>query len=396
MSSSSLRVAVVGGGVIGLSVAKCLAERGAQVSLFEKSSIGSGTSATTFAWVNSNGKNPHSYHELNCAGMREHVSLQATSTSSTRWLEPAGTYEWAVDAAQTERLDRRVALLGQRGYPVERVAFAALRERVPELNTDSRVRDVWHFPSECIVHPPLLMAWLRAQALARGVSIVEDAEVIAMDEAGEGMSVALSTGDVWSGDRAVLAAGRWTPGLAAMVGTPLAMIDADRPGKRACSFLATTDPLPIQLGCNLITPQLNLRPDGGGRLLLQAPDLDDHADPAYGADIDGLIGQEFRSRLRRLFGRVPAVRIRTLQVGQRSRPADGLPALGFLTERGRAYVAVAHSGITLGPLLGRLVASELVDGERSALLAPYSPQRLIGRDPSEFPAIGTIHFPAAQ
>ena len=71
------RVAVVGAGVIGMSVARELAVRGAEVTIVERDYVGAGASGTTFAWVNSNGKTPESYHELNVAGLRAHRLLQA-------------------------------------------------------------------------------------------------------------------------------------------------------------------------------------------------------------------------------------------------------------------------------------------------------------------------------
>ncbi|WP_376785236.1 hypothetical protein [Stutzerimonas nitrititolerans] len=54
-----------------------MALRGAKVTLFERDWVGAGTSSTTYAWVNSNGKSPLSYHQLNVEGMEEHRRLQA-------------------------------------------------------------------------------------------------------------------------------------------------------------------------------------------------------------------------------------------------------------------------------------------------------------------------------
>ncbi|WP_312838978.1 FAD-dependent oxidoreductase, partial [Pantoea piersonii] len=56
------RIAVIGAGVLGLSVARMLALQGAQVTLFDKGAPGAGTSQISFAWVNANGKSPESYH----------------------------------------------------------------------------------------------------------------------------------------------------------------------------------------------------------------------------------------------------------------------------------------------------------------------------------------------
>lgn len=41
------KIAVIGAGVLGLSVARSLAQQGAKVTVFERSHVGAGTSSTT-------------------------------------------------------------------------------------------------------------------------------------------------------------------------------------------------------------------------------------------------------------------------------------------------------------------------------------------------------------
>jgi D-hydroxyproline dehydrogenase subunit beta len=61
-----LRVAVIGAGVVGASVAFRLAESGAiRVWVLDKARPASGTSSASFAWANANEKTPHGYFELN-------------------------------------------------------------------------------------------------------------------------------------------------------------------------------------------------------------------------------------------------------------------------------------------------------------------------------------------
>ena len=57
----------------------------------------------------------------------------------------------------------------------------------------------------------------------------------------------------------------------------------------------------------------------------------------------------------------------------RPMPIDGLPVVGYVEEG--LYVAVTHSGITLGPLLASLAAAEIVNNFECDLLAPYRPSR---------------------
>ena len=52
--------------------------------------------------------------------------------------------------------------------------------------------------------------------------------------------------------------------------------------------------------------------------------------------------------------------------------------LGFSEGAPDVYVAVMHSGVTLAPLVGRLVATEILDGVRVEMLEPYRVSRFEG------------------
>jgi glycine/D-amino acid oxidase-like deaminating enzyme len=43
------------------------------------------------------------------------------------------------------------------------------------------------------------------------------------------------------------------------------------------------------------------------------------------------------------------------------------------------YLAVSHSGVTLAPVLGRLVAAEVAEQTVDGLLAPFRPSRFAER-----------------
>ena len=64
----------------------------------------------------------------------------------------------------------------------------------------------------------------------------------------------------------------------------------------------------------------------------------------------------------------------TLSVAKYPYPADAHPIVGWLPGQDNVYVAVTHSGATLGPLLGRLVAEEILGSEQD-LLQHYRPDR---------------------
>ena len=112
-----LHVAVIGAGVIGTSVAVGLAERGFRVELIDQGVPGSGTSSSSYGWVNANNKEPQSYYELNLAGMAAHHLLAVGAGGG--WLRRTGHVELATDPQHAEELDRRIERLDDLGYAVK-------------------------------------------------------------------------------------------------------------------------------------------------------------------------------------------------------------------------------------------------------------------------------------
>ncbi|MDP8978013.1 MAG: FAD-binding oxidoreductase, partial [Actinomycetota bacterium] len=70
-----------------------------------------------------------------------------------------------------------------------------------------------------------------------------------------------------------------------------------------------------------------------------------------------------------------------LEVRARARPvpADGFSCVGGLPGLAGYVEAVTHSGVTLGPLLGRLVARAILTGHVDRLLDAYRPDRFPAR-----------------
>src|SRR5690348_14712217 len=93
-----IEIVVIGGGIIGASVAYRLTQAGARVTLLEAGHLVGGTSGASFAWLNANNKPPLAYHILNTGGMAEHRIL-AAEFGSAPWLHLDGNIEWAAGEA---------------------------------------------------------------------------------------------------------------------------------------------------------------------------------------------------------------------------------------------------------------------------------------------------------
>jgi glycine/D-amino acid oxidase-like deaminating enzyme len=70
-----------------------------------------------------------------------------------------------------------------------------------------------------------------------------------------------------------------------------------------------------------------------------------------------------------------ATKIVDRRIGVRPMPADGHTIAGRIPGFDNAWVIATHSGVTLGPLLGRCIADEIAGGAAHAALAPFRPER---------------------
>lgn len=386
-----MRIAIVGLGIIGASAARSLALAGAEVTVFERRLPASGTTGTSFAWINSHQKNPLAYHELNVAGIAEHEALAADGGD---WFFPTGNLEWA-HGPGVDTLADAVTELRVRGYPAEWITPERARSLVPDLRTPPSVRDIAWYPQEGHVLPVALVARLWGEARDHGAGLRCPAEVTAVTGHGNGARVALASGGTEDFDAVVLAAGRWTEALAAASGVSVPMADPEAAGSATVGLLGYTAPLPARVGRVLTTPELNVRPDGGGRLVVQGLDLDVHADPANVPAHDSTYAAELCARLRNLVDGTEGARLESLRVGQRAMPADGRTVAGH-GGHGAVYVIATHSGVTLGPLLGRLAAEEIVTGTESPLLAGFRPARFEGVDKESLAPLTPARFAGQQ
>ena len=125
----------------------------------------------------------------------------------------------------------------------------------------------------------------------------------------------------------------------------------------------------------LLADDLMIRPDGDGHLLLHNDEHDRIVDPASGAAALAPIAVDLvRAGSEHLeLAALPAVE--SAVIGLRALTTDFLPAVGWLPGAAGVYAAVTHSGITLAPLLGELIAAEVALGSDERLLQPFRHER---------------------
>lgn len=372
MSRGGDRTVVIGAGAIGLAVACELAGRGRRVVIVDGGEPGGGTTRTSFAWVNAYSKAPREYFDLNRAGVEAHRSLAAEGDG--QWLAMTGRLEWAVDSNERRALAERAARTLDWGDPVHRLAPADGRALEPDVRIPDDA-EAWFYPNEGHLFIEVFVAHLVAQAVAAGVQLVTGRQVVGFERAGDDLAaVLLDDGSRLAADDILSCAGRWTEELARLAGGHVPMYGPDQPS-RAPGFLGYTPPVKTRLGRILSAPGLMVRPESGGRLILQASEFDREARPDAPPPVDGALGRLLLARAREILDRFDVDRLDELRMGVRSIPIDGLPVVGRVPGTGGLFAVATHSGFTLAILLGRLVADEIVTGRTAPELAPFRPER---------------------
>ena len=364
-----MHVVVIGAGIVGASIAYELAKAGAKVTIFEASHAAGGASAVSFAWTNATGKTPYSYFALNVAGMRAHLDL-AREFGLAPWFSQTGSLEWWTSPKGQSEQRENFCQMKDWGYDVEWVDAKKVKELEPDIEINAvNGAPILYYPEEGWVDPVLYVAWLlRASTSQWGLEIYTRTRVAGLrTDGGKVTGVRLDTGDEVAADAVVNCAGNRSADY----------IDGAPPVPLASTVgvIAFTPPVATTLRRQFHAEDLDVRPDGAGRIMIHKVSVDRtlsqqrRLDPA---------GSEARALLEAATQYLPALamtEIEAIRTTMRPIPGDGFTCAGPLPQIRGYYLAVTHSGVTLAPYLGKAVADEVVFGREHAELAEFRPAR---------------------
>lgn len=376
-------VAVIGAGMLGASATYRLASAGRRVALVEAREPASGTSGNSFAWLNAVHKEPEPYHRLNADGVAFYERLREELGPRIGY-HGGGSLAWAETADAYAAIRERVARLAARGYPAAWISRSEALRLEPDLAISADAEGVAYYPAEGWLDAPRLVRTFVNRALAEGAEVWRGSPVRSLRRDGDRIAAVETDRGEISADQVLVCVGIHTPDLLEPLGVTL-------PVNRVAGLLAVTTPLAERPHRVVHAPGLHLRPDPGGGLLLGADDIDALTTEATPPGEPPAYATPLLERLTAVYPPARGARLASVRIGVRPIPADGLTAAGPLPGIANGWVIVTHSGITLGPLLGALVAAEMLGGAPDPRLASFRPARFVGGAVGGAPALMEGH-----
>ncbi|MGP9818497.1 NAD(P)/FAD-dependent oxidoreductase [Salinarimonas sp. NSM] len=370
-------LAVVGGGVVGLALARLLAQAGEEVLLLDDGRHAGTTANAGSLHVQMQSRFIRLYPDqvpaleralpLYVAAARLWTSLERELGADFE-LKRSGGLMIAENEAQYDFLGRKCDRERALGLDVAMVGRDDLLQLAPYLDPDA-VYGAELCADEGKLNPLLANAALARAALGAGARLAGETRVVRLSEEGHGFRVETSRGVVRAA-RVVLAAGAGTGALAAQLGVTI-------PTSAEPLHMNVTEPIApvvrhlVQHAERMITLKQLASGHvvvGGGwpaRLAGEGPPRVERA---------SILGN--LALAARLAPGIAQARVIRTWAGVNT-TCDGASIIGPAGPRGLFVAVPGDAGYTLGPLVARL-AAQAIRGERPELdLGPYDPGRFV-------------------
>lgn len=365
-------VVIIGGGVIGLTIARALALRGLHdVLLIERGSAGAEASwaAGGILAPQVEVDHPDDFFQLACASRDlypEFAESLREETGVDVELEQSGTLCLGFTAADESELKRRYDWQQREGLEIEWLDGDEARLLEPAISP--AVRCALRFPGDIQVDNRRLISALVRANEELGTQLVSGSSVTALRiKDNQIQGVETSQGFV-SAPVVVVAAGAW----ASLISSP----DTNLPA-------IDVEPVRGQMLCFAPHPRIArhviyscsgyLVPRRDGRVL--AGSTAEHVGFEKRVTEEGLAA--IRSMAIEIAPGVAGLPVIDSWSGLRPRAKDGLPVLGPTADIEGLFYATGHyrNGILLAPITGEVIAAAIVDGQWPEHLNAFSPDR---------------------
>ena len=367
---SSSDIIVIGGGIIGCSIAYRLAQQGAKVTVIEKGQPGEEASKAAAGMLAPQAEAAHGLHdpmaELCFASHALYPDFVAEleEVSGIRiGYQTTGSIYVAADFKEAQVLAGLLERQLKAGRPAEEISPQQLGEMEPALT--HQIETAIYLPNDHHVNNRQLMRALVAAASQCGVEFIPHTPALGLEFKGERSVGVRLPGRIISGDTIINAAGCW----AGLVDSGNRIQLPVRPirGQIVC---LQQQPQPLRhlihsSGCYLV-------PWPDGRILVGST----VENVGYNKEVTAKGMQQLLEAAIKVAPDLASAAIQDVWAGLRPDTPDNLPILGT-TAIPNLIIASGHfrNGILLAPITAKLIADLIITGHTSISLDLFRPGR---------------------
>jgi hydrogen cyanide synthase HcnC len=367
MIHATYDVGVIGGGIVGLAIARGLADHGRRIAILDEGDVARRASRGNFAlvWVQSKGLGMARYGAWTTGSAALWPGFAAALREETGHdvaLAQPGGYSLCLSEAELEA--RRGAMMrmhnqpGWEPVPWEAQDHARIARAMPGLGRDV-VGGVF-CPLDGHVNSLRLFRALHTSALARGATYLPDHPVQDITPLPGGGFRITTAGRTIDAGRVVLAAGLGNAALAPMVG----LVAPVRPQRGQVLVTERTAPF-------LPHPVSTLRQTDEGSVMIGDSKEESPVDEAVGPGVLAIMAR----RAARMFPVLGSLNIVRSWGALRVMSRDGFPVYDESASAPGAFLVTCHSGVTLAAAHSQLLAPMIARGGLEDSVAAFSARR---------------------
>ena len=369
-------VLIVGGGVIGLSIARKLHRNGvAKITILERGSIGREASYAAAGMLAPNAENDmhDDFYDLCAASSALYPDFAAELLSETTVnieLERSGTLYLSFNEDDSKVLNSRYLWQSEADVAVEKLSAAETLNAEPFVSPE--VLESLFFPNDWQVENRKLLVALRRYAELNGIDIREQTEVRSLViEKGKVLG-AKADCETFFAESTVLATGAWTSFI--KIDEAPVPVDVKPVRGQMISF----QPPEKMFRRVIFSRRGYIVPRIDGRVLSGAT----VEDTGFDCAITEAGANELLRTAIEIAPSLAGFEIVDQWAGLRPLGVDGMPVLGELPGVENVYVATGHfrNGILLAPLTAKLICEGLVDRTSSKYLDIFGVKRWKAKD----------------
>ena len=372
MLGKSSDVVIIGGGVIGCSIAYQLAKQQVRVVVLERTRFAAGASGATAGVISPLWHVDPDVDAMWRLGMRSlelfpSLALELSEAGIDPEFRHTGVFKLAFTDEEAEELRRNLAWQSELGFGVAWLDQAEVLQREPEIST--AVLGGIFSPQEGCVRGQRLVDSLVQAATRLGAQFYQGVEVHKLRTEGRRVTGVVTSWGSTDAAQVVLAAGPWS-GLPSRwlrqqgaPEIPVRPVKGERILLRKPGFLPRS---PVRNFDAYVVPRLD------GDVLVAATRVEGRFDEVVTADgVSRLIAAAALS-----FPGLADAAFVSGRAGVRPATPDGMPVLGPVPDVEGLSIAAGHDavGIMLSPATAEMMAQYLLDGN-AAPLEPFSISR---------------------